>query len=243
MKNVIIYDFDGTLTPYSLPKFEILEKSGMKGGAHNPKFLELSKQKSKDKNIDLYEAMYETYFEIIKSANFDLKDENFCLGYNNVDYNEGVTDFLDMLCQNHVSNYLLSSGIKVFLEKVSVSSYFKKIYATIFNYNLNHEAIGIKFLMSDKNKVIAIEEILKTIGNKDNDCSNVIYIGDGLTDYYAMKYIKEHGGTTIFVYQDPNHKDILAIKEKKVVDFYTNAIYSQNGELYHYVRKLCKINN
>ena len=54
MKNVIIYDFDGTLTPYSLPKFEILEKSGMKGGAHNPKFLELSKQKSKDKNIDLY---------------------------------------------------------------------------------------------------------------------------------------------------------------------------------------------
>ena len=88
MKNVIIYDFDGTLTPYSLPKFEILEKSGMKGGAHNPKFLELSKQKSKDKNIDLYEAMYETYFEIIKSANFDLKDETFCLGYNNVDYNE-----------------------------------------------------------------------------------------------------------------------------------------------------------
>lgn len=69
--------------------------------------------------------------------------------------------------------------------------------------------------MSDKNKVVAIEEILKTIGNKDNDCSNVIYIGDGLTDYYAMKYIKEHGGTTIFVYQDPNHKDILAIKEKK----------------------------
>ena len=58
-----------------------------------------------------------------------------------------------------------------------------------------------------------------------------------------MKYIKERVGTTIFVYQDPNHKDILAIKEKKVVDFYTNAIYSQNGELYHYVRKLCKINN
>ena len=41
MKEIIIYDFDGTLTPYSLPKFEILEKSGMKDGAHNPQFLEL----------------------------------------------------------------------------------------------------------------------------------------------------------------------------------------------------------
>jgi len=29
MKKIIIYDFDGTLTPYPLPKFEILEKSGM----------------------------------------------------------------------------------------------------------------------------------------------------------------------------------------------------------------------
>lgn len=37
-KKIIIYDFDGTLTPYSLPKFEILEKSGLKDGAFNPLF-------------------------------------------------------------------------------------------------------------------------------------------------------------------------------------------------------------
>ncbi len=241
MKEIIIYDFDGTLTPYSLPKFEILEKSGMKDGAHNPQFLELSQKRSKLENIDLYRAMYDTYFEIIKNAGFKLTNENFSLGYDNVNYNNGVVYFLNMLYQNNISNYLLSSGIKVFLEKVSISPYFKEIYATTFTYNQDYEANGIEFLMNDKNKVIAIKEILKKNGIENENCSTVIYIGDGFTDYYAMKYIKEHGGTSIFVYKNLNSKDMQSIKERDVVDFYTEADFSQNGELYNYVKKLCRI--
>lgn len=241
MKEIIIYDFDGTLTPYSLPKFEILEKSGMKDGAHNPIFLELSRKKAEDTNVDLYTAMYGTYFEIIKSAGLKLVDKNFCLGYDNVNYNKGVIEFLNMLCENGVSNYLLSSGVKVFLEKVSISSYFKEIYATTFTYDQNNEANGLEFLMSDKNKVIAIKEILQKNRIDNEDCSSIIYIGDGFTDYYAMKYIKEHGGTSIFVYHDLNSKDMQSIKEKDVVDFYAETDFSQNSELYNYVKKLCKI--
>lgn len=56
-----------------------------------------------------------------------------------------------------------------------------------------------------------------------------------------MKYIKEHGGTSIFVYQDLNSKDMKSIKEKNVVDFYTKADFSQNSELNNYVRELCEI--
>jgi len=114
-----------------------------------------------------------------------------------------------MLYQNNISNYLLSSGVKVFLEKVSISSYFK--------------------------------EILKKNGIDNEDCSNIIYIGDGFTDYYAMKYIKEHGGTSIFVYKNLDSKDMQSIKEKDVIDFYTKADFSQNSELYNYVKKICKI--
>ena len=146
-----------------------------------------------------------------------------------------------MLYQNNISNYLLSSGIKVFLEKVSISPYFKEIYATTFTYNQDYEANGIEFLMNDKNKVIAIKEILKKNGIENENCSTVIYIGDGFTEYYAMKYIKEHGGTSIFVYKNLNSKDMQSIKERDVVDFYTEADFSQNGELYNYVKKLCRI--
>ena len=56
-----------------------------------------------------------------------------------------------------------------------------------------------------------------------------------------MKYIKEHGGTSIFVYQDLNSKDMKSIKEKNVVDFYAKADFSQNSELNNYVRELCEI--
>lgn len=238
MKKVIIYDFDGTLTPYSLPKFEILKKSNMTDGTQ---FLKLAQKRAEAENIDLYKAMYDTYFAIIKNAGFKLTDENFSLGYDNVEYNSGVIEFLNMLHQNNVSNYLLSSGLKVFLEKVSISSYFKEIYATTFTYNQDYEATGVEFLMSDENKVVAIKEILKKNNIDNEDCSSIIYIGDGPTDYYAMKYVKEHGGTSILVYQVLDSKDMQSIKEKNVVDFYTKADFSQNSELQDYVKRLCKI--
>lgn len=238
MKKNVIYDFDRTLTPYPLPKFEILKKSGMTDGV---RFLELSQRKSKVEHIDLYKAMYDVYFEIIKNAGFKLTDENFTLGYNNVEYNKGVTEFLNLLFQKNVSNYLLSSGLKVFLEKISISPYFKEIYATIFTYDKNKQANGIKFLMSDKNKVIAIKDILKKNRIDNEDCSNVIYIGDGFTDYYAMKYVKEHGGVSIFVYQDSDSKDMQSIKKENAADFYAKADFSQNGELFNYIKNIVKV--
>lgn len=241
MNKIIIYDFDGTLTPYALPKFEILEKCGLKYGAYNTHFLELSKARSKEKNIDLYRAIYEIYFEIIRNAGFTLTDENFSLGADTVEYNNGVMDYLNMLYQHNICNYLLSSGIKVFLEKVSIASFFKEIYATVFTYDKNHEANGFEFLMSDKNKVIAIKEILKENNINGEDCSDIIYIGDGLTDYDAMKYVKEHGGTSIFVYKDLDSKDMQSIKEQNVVNFYAKADFSKNSDLYTYITKLCQI--
>ena len=241
MKNVIIYDFDGTLTPYALPKFEILEKSGIKDGATNPEFMQMVIRKSRSKNIDLYDALYETYFEIIKNAGFKLTDDNFSLGHDKVVYNNGVIEFLDMLCKNGIDNYLLSSGLKVFLNKISISDFFVDIYATTFCYDESDEANGLNFLMSDKNKVEAIKSILKKRQINENDCSHIIYIGDGLTDYYAMKYVKSHGGTTIFVYSNLDSKEVLSMKEKDVVDFYTKSDFSKNSDLERYVKKICKI--
>ena len=90
--------------------------------------------------------------------------------------------------------------------------------------------------MSDKNKVEAIKEIIRENGNKD--CSNIIYIGDGLTDFYAMEYVKKNNGTTIFVFQDENSKDMQSIKEKDVVSFYAPADFSSDSKLNNYVKKL-----
>lgn len=238
MKKIIIYDFDGTLTPYSLPKFEILVKCGYKDGTYDPLFIEKFKSKVKGKNIDLYKAIFDTYLEVISSSGLTLTDDNFSLGSDNVEYNKGVEDFLHMLIENNITNYLLSSGVKVFLEHVSISKYFKDIYATTFTYNKNNTATGVDFLMSDKNKVSSIKEILTKNGITNEDCSSIIYIGDGLTDYYAMKYIKEHNGTSIFVYKDPNNKDLLSMQKENIVDLFTISDFSQDSELYNYIKEI-----
>ncbi len=238
MKNVIIYDFDGTLTPYAMPKFEILEKCGMPNGAMNPKFMEMVKKQVSLENIDLYNALYKTFFQIIKNAHLSLTDDNFTLGADSVVYNKGVEDFLRFLTDNNISNYLLSSGLKVFLEQTRVAKFFDSIYATTFIYD-NKEAIGIDYLMSDKNKVEAIKDILKNMGNEKNDCRNIIYIGDGLTDYYAMKYVKRNGGITIFVYQDENNQDLKRLEADDVINFSAYADFSSDSELSNYIKSLC----
>lgn len=234
---IVIYDFDGTLTPYSMPKFEVLEKCGMSDGAMNPKFMEMVKENAKVKNIDLYSSIYDVYFQLIKDAKLSLTDDNFCLGSENVQYNKGVYDFLQFLSENGVKNYVVSSGLKVFLERTDVSSLLDGIYATTFIYDINGNATKVDYLMSDKNKVEAIKDIINSNGL--SDCQKVIYIGDGLTDYSAMEYVKSNGGVTVFVYKNKDSLDLKRLEEMDVVSFSTYADFSDNGELFHYVKKLC----
>lgn len=241
MKNIIIYDFDGTLTPYPMPKFEVLEQCGIKDGASNPMFINLARKKAVEKKIDLYEAVYETYLEILINNGKSLTNENFTLGSKNVQYNNGVINFLRKVKQHKIKNYLLSSGIKVFLDKVSIAPYFEEIYATTFTYNQNHEAVGINFLMNDKNKIEAIKKILEKNDISKDDCTKIIYIGDGLSDFYAMNYVKKYGGVAILVFLNPLDENILKMKEKNMADYYIKADFSDSSELTKYVQKLCKI--
>ena len=173
MSNIIIYDFDGTLTPYKLTKFQILEECGLKDGALNPKFLEMVEKRANDKNINVYCATYEVFFQLMRDANLKLVDENFSLGADHVTYNNGVEDFLKFLKENGIHNYLLSSGLKVYLDKTNIVKYFDKIYATTFTYNSEGEVIGVDNLMSDRNKVTAIKDILHSMGRQSSSCLTI----------------------------------------------------------------------
>ncbi len=237
MSNIIIYDFDGTLTPYKVTKFQILEECGLKDGALNPKFLEMVEKKANDENTDVYHAVYEVFLQLMRATNLKLIDENFSLGADCVTYNDGVEDFLKFLKENGIHNYLLSSGLKVYLDKTNIVKYFDKIYATTFTYNSEGEVIGVDNLMSDRNKVTAIKDILYSMGRQEDDCRNVVYIGDGFTDRYAMEYVKRNGGTSIFVYKEDN-AELKKLEAENIVSFSTFADYSENSELRNYVKKL-----
>jgi len=240
MGKIIIYDFDGTLTPYSIPKFGILEKCGFKDGTISLEFLDLVKLNMKEDNSSLYDSFVKVLFNLIKENGFLLTEENITFGYDNLQYNKGVLEFFDMLQESGVKNYLLSSGFKVCLEKTVISKYFEKIYGTLFSYGENKEINGIADMVSDLCKQDKIKEILEK--NNMKDTSEIIYIGDGLTDYYAMDYVKKNGGTSVLVYSDENDFIINQMEEKGVVSVKFLADYSDDSDLTLFIKKVCNIN-
>lgn len=232
-KKIIIYDFDGTLTPYPITKFEILDKCGLVGGTSSPVLLEAINKKLYE-GYERYYAIYNCFLDVVRRSEYTLNDENISLGAEKLEYNEGVFEYFDELSKKDIKNYLISSGIKVLLDRTVVSDYFDEIYATTFKYE-NDIIIDTDYLMSDKKKVDVIKKILVDNGYRDNDCKDVIYIGDGLTDLYAMEYVKGHGGESIFVYLDDKNDLIKVAENSDAVSYFDYADYSINSTLFNYI--------
>lgn len=237
-KKIVIYDFDGTLTPNPVTKFEILEKCGYNGGVNNLELVENFQNRYKKETDNFYEAIYKTFIEMVNKTSYKMIDSNICLGADRMEFNPGVMEFFESVKNDDVFNYILSSGLKSIIQKTKVAKFFDEIYGTTFMYDKDGVAYDIDCLIDDQAKAFYIEKIVKD--NKKNNCSDVMYIGDGLTDYYAMEYVKNNGGTTIFVYYDEDSYDLLKARESGVVSYFFKADYSSNGELSEFIRKWCE---
>lgn len=135
MIKAVVYDFDGTLTPDALPKFEILEKAGLVGGMYNPEYMQKATARAKSKNLELFEAMILEILDTVRNAGLPVTAENIALGADKRPYNPGVEEFLQNLQAKGVSNYILSSGAKDYLDRTTIASYFKTIYASTLKYD------------------------------------------------------------------------------------------------------------
>lgn len=235
MTKAIIYDYDGTLTPDPLPKFLILDQAGLEGGMYNPKFMELTSAKAKNENLEMFEAMILVILDTMRSAGIKVTDENIALGATTRSYNPGVEEFLRVVQEKGVDNYILSSGAKAYLEKTAIVPYFKSIYASTLKYDNNGEATGVELVMTVPQKAKALEDIAKNTNGDRNDCSDMIYIGDGPTDLHAMEFIKSHGGKNILVYHDINSDDVAKMRETGIVDYFVPADFRPNGELWQLI--------
>ena len=98
---------------------------------------------------------------------------------------------------------------------------------------------GIREVMTDDKKILAIQDILQKNDRKENDCQNIYYIGDGYSDALAMRFVHQHGGKAIFVHQ-PNEEDALyqatnaiyqTLNKDGIVDFCCVANYKKGSEL------------
>ncbi|MBS5784907.1 MAG: hypothetical protein ACLTTR_04785 [Clostridia bacterium] len=226
---VIIYDFDGTLTPYSLPQYEIIKKCG-----YNEEMLMNRIEEKLTNSKSLYEAYYKCYIEILLENNILLTKANVCLGADKVEFNNGVIEYFKNFQSQTtgVKHYIVTSGIKDYVDKTVIRKLVDGVYGVTFNEE-NGIYKDIDMLLTDKKKVDFIKQV-----QKDNqETNNIIYFGDGLTDGFAFEYVHSIGGKNVFIATKKESMETYKqLNVKGIIDKYFEPDFSMSSKLSKYIQ-------
>ena len=229
---IIIYDFDGTLTPYSLPQYEILIENGYSDDILE----EIIKNKIRKENCTLYQAYYQIYKEILEEKNIKFNKSNICKGAENVKFNKGVEEYFKEMQykETGVKHYIVSSGLQEYIYYTKIEKYVQGIYGVTFKKE-NGIYTDLDVLLDDTKKV----EIIQKLIIENNNDKEIVYFGDGLTDKKAFEYVHSIGGKNIFIKIDEN--SILkynTLNEKNIIDKFFEPDYSKNSKIRNYIENI-----
>ena len=145
-----------------------------------------------------------------------------------------------------VEHYIISSGLREIIEGSSISGEFKEIYASEFYYDENGVPVWPKLAVNFTAKTQFVYRINKGVLDVSDDktlndsmpddskripFTNMVYMGDGLSDVPCMKMMRAYGGQAIAVYQEGNRQGVEDLLAKGRVDFIFPADYSEGTAL------------
>ena len=154
-----------------------------------------------------------------------------------------------------VEHYVISSGLREIIEGSGIAQEFREIYACEFYYNENGDACWPKLGVNFTNKTQFVYRINKGILDVSRDkelndsmpddskrvpFTNMIYMGDGLSDVPCMKMMRAYGGQAIAVYQASNRQGVEKLLADGRVDFIFPADYREGMELDRTVRDILR---
>ena len=154
-----------------------------------------------------------------------------------------------------VEHYVISSGLREIIEGSGIAQEFREIYACEFYYNENGDACWPKLDVNFTNKTQFVYRINKGILDVSRDkelndsmpddskrvpFTNLIYMGDGLSDVPCMKMMRAYGGQAIAVYQASNRQGVEKLLADGRVDFIFPADYREGMELDRTVRDILR---
>ena len=154
-----------------------------------------------------------------------------------------------------VEHYVISSGLREIIEGSGIAQEFREIYACEFYYNENGDACWPKLDVNFTNKTQFVYRINKGILDVSRDrelndsmpddskrvpFTNMIYMGDGLSDVPCMKMMRAYGGQAIAVYQASNRQGVEKLLADGRVDFIFPADYRADTELDRTVRDILR---
>ena len=154
-----------------------------------------------------------------------------------------------------VEHYIISSGLREIIEGSSISGEFKEIYASEFYYDEAGKPVWPKLTVNFTAKTQFVYRINKGVLDVSDDktlndsmpddskrvpFTNMIYVGDGLSDVPCMKMMRAYGGQAIAVYQESNRMGVEDLLAKGRVDFIFPADYSEGTALDQTVKNIIR---
>lgn len=227
---IIIYDFDGTLTPYSLPQYEILRQTG-----YTDEILmkRINKEIENGNAVGIYDSYYKCYRDILRENGIIMSRNNICLGAKNVKFNNGVIEYFKKFqsSKTGIKHYIVTSGIKDYIEETAISKLVDGIYGVTFKKE-NEMLEDIDFLLTDEKKV----EVIRRIQSENNETQEIVYFGDGLTDKFAFEYVHSIGGKNIFILSNEKSKEnYKKLNINQIIDECFDSDFSIDSKISKYI--------
>ena len=255
----ILYDFDKTLCTTDMQNYAFIPSLGMTPGEF---WLEANTFGQQNKMDGILAYMF-TMIRKSQEKGVPFTRESLVEKGRDIVLFPGVEDWFARIdafgarCGVDVEHYVISSGLREIIEGSSISHAFKEIYASEFYYNENGDPAWPKLAVNFTAKTQFVYRINKGVLDVSDDktlndsmpddskrvpFTNMIYVGDGLSDVPCMKMMRSYGGEAIAVYQESNRQGVEDLMAKGRVDFIFPADYSEGTALESTVKDIiCKM--
>ncbi len=253
----LIYDFDNTLSPKNMQEYSFIPELGMSPEEFWAECRQAQLAYGMD-SVLAYMMMMKTRSE---RAGMRLTRERLESMGSAVEFFPGVETWFSRINATgkrlgiDVEHYIISSGLKEIIAGSRIAGEFKAVFAAGYVYGEDGSAVWPATSVNYTEKTQHLFRINKGILDMTNDrdlngftpeykrrvpFSNMIYIGDGLTDVPCMKMTSSRGGTSIAVYSDTRYEAADNMLLQGRCDYCLPADYSEGSEMERTLSMLLK---
>ena len=243
-----LYDFDKTLCTTDMQNYAFIPSLGMTPA----EFWPVANGFGSANRMDGILAYMYTMIRESEKRNMPLTREKLINMGKDIVLYPGVEDWFRRINAFgaeqgvQVEHYVISSGLKEIIEGSPISDAFKEIYASEFYYDESGTPVWPKLAVNFTAKTQFVYRINKGVLDVSDDktlndsmpddskrvpFTNMIYVGDGLSDVPCMKMMRAYGGQAIAVYQETNRMAVEDLMAKHRVAFIFKADYSEGTPL------------
>jgi phosphoserine phosphatase len=248
----LVYDFDGTLSPHAMQEYTVLPKIGLDPAA----FWKRVDREAHKTESDRMLVYMRHILEELERAKVDVKREDFARMARAIEYFPGVATWFARINgyvrqrsrgRVKLRHYLISGGQKEILDGASIRRHFRRIYASEYHFNHHGVATFPKLLVTDTLKTQFLfrinkgkESVTESINEHMPEArrpipfSNIVYVGDGMTDVPSMALMKKSGGHAVAVWDPASTKakrTCVKLLDAGRVDFIAEADYRRASAL------------